>query len=520
MIDLGGFSISFAQRNSMVMIVILYTIVIVGLGLWVKWISNQRKDNTLASYLTGGGGLNAFEVAMFTVTSALAGGTMVGGPGLSYGFGYGSILAVYCGFAMNITMLGTVGKKTAIVGKRIHATTPLQLLRHRYQSKALVIVLAISFILFATAQSASNLMVAAKLFTAITGANSYLIGLLIAIVAIVIYTLSGGVKSLARVCVVQGVLMLASVLVLCLRQHGAINAQFGSIQAAMESVAQIKGSMLLANTWTPMYSISLSLAYGWVMFALPVAIQGNLTYNSSKVVSRSIIISLIVTTLLHLCMTGGAVLTFALNPNLTQPDYSVVYLATTLLPSGIAGFVVAGCFAAVQSTVATVLMLIAAAVAKDLYHDVINPNASEKTVSRLNTIMLIIVSLATVIIGMFPSDFTQILNVFASSGLNLTFLVTLLFGLYWRKATATGAIAASAGGVAAYIIFYFWSRGAGAEFWRNVLNNPHPLTPALVVSFILMLVFSPLGKKVPLGVAEVWFGEDYEEKYALQYNAE
>lgn len=128
----------------MVIVVLLYSVLIVGLGIWVKYVSNRNKDNALSGYLTGGGGLSAFEIAMFTVTSALAGGTMVGGPGLSYGFGFGSIVAVYCGFAMNITILGTVGKKIAIVGHRIGAMTPFQLLRHRYQSKALVIILGIA----------------------------------------------------------------------------------------------------------------------------------------------------------------------------------------------------------------------------------------------------------------------------------------------------------------------------------------------------------------------------------------
>ncbi len=125
MIDLGGFSISYQQRNMMILVVVVYSIVIVGLGLWVKKAQKKDKASSLAGYLTGGGGLNAFEISMFTETSALAGGTMVGGPGLSYGFGFVSIVAVYCGFAMNLTILGTIGKKIAIVGHRINAMTPL-----------------------------------------------------------------------------------------------------------------------------------------------------------------------------------------------------------------------------------------------------------------------------------------------------------------------------------------------------------------------------------------------------------
>lgn len=517
MLDLGGFSITYSQRSQMVAVVLAYSVLVVGLGLFVKIKGKKHEENKLAGYLTGGGGLNSFEVAMFTVTSALAGGTMVGGPGLSYGFGLISILTVFTGFAMNLSIMGAIGRKIAIVNQRIHAVTPIQLLRHRFQSKALAYILGISIIFFGTAQASSNLMVAAKLFTAITGGSSYLFGLLLAVIAIVIYTMSGGVKSLARICVVQGVLMVGAVTVLCTREYGAVFAQYGSIQTAMERVAQVKPELMLAQTWQPLYSFGLCLLYGWSCFAMPVAIQSNLTYNSPKRFFRAIVVGTVTTFVLHFAMTGSAMLTFSLNPNLTQPDYSVVYLATTMLPGVVAGFVIAGCFAAVQSTVATLLLIAASAVCKDLYQGCINPEISDEQVGKLNIVFLIVLSAAAVIIGLYPSDFTQLLNTFAGGGMIITFLIPLLFGLYSRRATPAGAVVSSLGGFLSYIGCYLLSKSFPV-LWSDVMGNANPLLPAIVISLVLMLCVSRFTRKVPLGIFEVWFGEAYEERFCTEYN--
>lgn len=517
MIDLGGFSITYGQRTQMVAVLLVYSVLIIGLGIWVKKINAGNKSNKFASYLVGDSSFNSFEIAMFTVTTALAGGTMVGGPGLSYGFGFVSILSVFAGFAMNLTILGTIGKKVAIVGRRIHALTPLQLLRHRFQSKTLTYILGLALIIFTTTASASNLMIAAKLFTAITGVSSYFIGLFIAIIAIIIYTMSGGIKSLGRICVVQGILMVIVVTLLCVREYSAVADKFGSIQAAMETVAIQNPTLVRADTWTPFYSFGLSLLYGWSCFASATAVQGNLVYNSTWKMARAIIIGVICTTVIHFAMTGSAVLTYALNPNLEQPDYSVVYLASSLLPGSVAGFAIAACFAAVQSTVAAQLLLIAAAVSKDIYKDCMKPDLSEEKLTRLNNVVLLLVSTIAVIIGLFPTTFTQFLNIFAGGGNTIAIMMPILFGLYWRNATASGAVASSLGGMVSYVCFYLLSVKM-TDFWRNTLGNPHPLLMAMIVSFFLMIVVSKCTKKVPLGICEVWFGEDYDESFCNQYD--
>lgn len=208
MIDLGGFQITTGEQMQIIAIVVLYSLVVVALGFYVKTRGRGGGSSKLSHFLTGGSGLSGLEVGM---------------------------------------------------------------------------------VAFVIPKISSQLMVSAKLFTAITGGESYLLGLLIATAVTVIYTLSGGLKSVTRICVFQGVLMVGVVLVIFFRQYSMVYERFGSVQAAYEYVAEIQPQLLSADNWTPMYTLGMALLYGWASFGQPGATHTALTYRSPKAFSRAII---------------------------------------------------------------------------------------------------------------------------------------------------------------------------------------------------------------------------------------
>ena len=517
MIDLGGFTITTSEQIQIIAIVVIYSVVVVALGLYVKAKSRQGGSDRLSHFLTGGSGLNGLEVGMVSMTFGLAGGTMVSGPGLSYGVGFISIVAIFAGIIGVFATFGNCGKKASIVGRRLGASTIIQLMHHRFQSKRLAYVMVLGMVAFVIPKISSQLMVSAKLFTAITGGESYLLGLLIAMAVTVIYTLSGGLKSVTRICVFQGFLMVGVVLVIFFRQYSMVYEQFGSVQAAYEYVAEIQPQLLSADNCPPMYTLGMALLYGWASFGQPGATHTALTYRSPKAFSQAIIISLVCSTFIQLALSGSSVLTYALNPNLTEPDYAVVYLSTTMLSGVLAGFVIIACFAAVQSTVAGLLLVTAASVCKDLYQECFRPDASEKSISRFNAIALAVISVLAVVVGMHPTRFTQLLNTFSGAGLDLVFVMPLLFGLFWKGATEMGAISCVVGGLGSYVLMYI-SRAAALAFWSTYLFDMHPIVPSMVLSMLLMVVVSRHTKKVPLGVCQVWFSSDYDERFCHEYN--
>lgn len=293
--------------------------------------------------------------------------------------------------------------------------------------------------------------------------------------------------------------------------------RFGSVQAAYEYVAQIQPGLLMADNWTPLYSLGMALLYGWASFGQPGATHTALTYRDPKAFSKALVISLICSGFIQLAMSGSSVLAYALNPNLTQPDYVVVYLSTTMLSGVLAGFTIIACFAAVQSTVAGLLLVTAGAICRDFYQECLRPQADEKELSRVNAAVLLLIGVLSVLIGLHPIRFTQLLNVFSGAGLDIVFIMPLLFGLYWKKATEQGALWSIGGGLAVYIACYVIQQAAPG-FWEQWALDAHPAIPGFIASMILMIVVSRFTRKVPLGICEVWFGKEYEERFCGEYD--
>lgn len=435
-----GFTISASTQQAIMIVFILYTAIIVGLGAYVKFASrNENSSQKLAGFLTGGGNLGSLAVGLIMVTNIMSSGGMVGGPGMSYGTGFIWSLCVFCSFINIFMSLGSVGKKMSILGRRTGAQTVLGLFRHRYQSKVFSTFLGLSFIIFLIPYSASQFTGGGRLFAVVTGTGNYRIGVLLFAVITLVYTLTGGIKSISKIAVFQGAIMIFSVISIYVVTGGAILEEYGSLQAAMEFVQESKPSLLDATTWAPLYFIG-----------------------------------------------TACVQSFALIP----------------LPHAMAGIVIAGAVAAIQSTVAAFFIIIASTIVKDIYKTLVKPDMTMEEENKGNMIFTTLAAVVAIVFAMFPSEYLQTIVNFAIGGLASGFFFPLFFGLYWKKATPAAGIFGTISGTLVYIVA------------SSVSSPIHPILCALAVSGIGMLVVSQFTPKVKRGVFEVWFGEHYDERYA------
>ncbi|MFB2021789.1 hypothetical protein ACEVJL_09890 [Pseudoflavonifractor sp. P01025] len=435
-----GFTISASTQQAIMIVFILYTAIIVGLGAYVKFASrNENSSQKLAGFLTGGGNLGSLAVGLIMVTNIMSSGGMVGGPGMSYGTGFIWSLCVFCSFINIFMSLGSVGKKMSILGRRTGAQTVLGLFRHRYQSKVFSTFLGLSFIIFLIPYSASQFTGGGRLFAVVTGTGNYRIGVLLFAVITLVYTLTGGIKSISKIAVFQGAIMIFSVISIYVVTGGAILEEYGSLQAAMEFVQESKPSLLDATTWAPLYFIG-----------------------------------------------TACVQSFALIP----------------LPPAMAGIVIAGAVAAIQSTVAAFFIIIASTIVKDIYKTLVKPDMTMEEENKGNMIFTTLAAVVAIVFAMFPSEYLQTIVNFAIGGLASGFFFPLFFGLYWKKATPAAGIFGTISGTLVYILA------------SSVSSPIHPILCALAVSGIGMLVVSQFTPKVKRGVFEVWFGEHYDERYA------
>lgn len=517
--DLGGFSITSSTSSTMLVIFAIYSVLIIGMGFYIKYAAKKGGSDNLASFLTGGGGLGAFAIAMIAATNSMAGGTMITAPGLGYAIGFTAALIYYGGFLTAAYGLGSVGRKVAIIRDRTGAVTFLQLVRLRFHSSKVVAALALTgafgLVFFATGQITSG----AKVFAAVTGSNAYYLGLVLTIVITVIYTISGGVKSMAKVAIVQGVVMLLATFsiigVLCMKNAEA----HGSFQAALQALGTAYPGALKANT-----GMSFCNALGTALFAgvglgaMPHALSVTMTYNNHKKLKQGIMISCVIFTLVQgiMCFTGP--LAYSLNPNLVTRDYATIYTATNLLPSWVGGIIFCGIFAAIQSSIAGMCMAGASALAKDFIIDCFKPAADVKEQKKINDICVLGMSLVATIVALKPTDLTQYMINFAVGAIASAWYFPVLLGMYWKRCTAKGMFASTVGGFVSYIICYFISSVIpSTKAWRaSSLGGINSFIPAVLISLILLVLISRAtqSNKVKLGYFQVFFCEDYDEKYA------
>ena len=516
-IDLGGFTLSTSTQRIWLIFLIVYSIAIVGMGLYVQIMSRRGGDNKFATFLTGGGNLGAVAIAMISCTNLAAGGVMMGAPGLTYSVGFIYSICVFSGFLSTFASLMAVGRKAAIVRNRLGATTFIQLMRHRFQSKKVAVVMAIGGFIFLSCYASGQITSGAKLLSAITGGKVYTWGLILITLIAVIYTLTGGMKSLAKVAVVQGAVIVVAVCAVFVSQRLNVTEQYGSIQSAMEFVAESKPSLLKATVWTPLYTFGTMLLTSWALSSFPHGLNVTMTYNSPKKYAHAIIIGTVTFILMQGIMSSIGPLNYALNQNITTADYNTIYIASDLVPPWVGAVLIASIVAAIQSSIAGMCIAAASGIAKDIYKDIIKTDAPEKSVSRVNYIALICSALISILIALKPTTYTQLLINFSIGGLAASWIMPVLFGLYSRKATGAACFASSLTGLIAYLVGFLLSNYA-KPFWVGVLGNVHPVVPACLLSFLVMIIVSKNTKKVPFGIYQVWFGQEYDESYAKEYN--
>jgi cation/acetate symporter len=161
------------------------------------------------------------------------------------------------------------------------------------------------------------------------------------------------------------------------------------------------------------------------------------------------------------------------------------------LPYTIAALVAAGGLAAALSTADGLLVVIASAVAHDIFFRTLRPNASTETRIRLGKGMVLVAAACAALAAMPRLALIVQMVAWAFSLAAASFFPVVLMGIFWKRANGPGAIAGMVGGLAV-TIFYMVMNYLNPEF--NVLGITH-LSAGIFgvpVNFALIYVVSML----------------------------
>jgi SSS family solute:Na+ symporter len=134
-------------------------------------------------------------------------------------------------------------------------------------------------------------------------------------------------------------------------------------------------------------------------------------------------------------------------PDLAKPDLALPMVLLHGVPAAVGGIGLAAVFSAELSTADAVLFMLTTSLSQDFYKRFVNPGAPDAQVLRVTRITGVIAGACGVIVAIIAASVVDALSIFYTL-MAVGLFVPILAGLFTRRPSATGALAAIIVGVA------------------------------------------------------------------------
>ena len=496
-------------------IILVAFVVYMGMMILIGALNSKQSNNE--DYFLGGRGLGSWTAALSAQASDMSGWLLMGLPGAIYVAGTGEVwiaIGLLIGTILNWFLVARRLRKYTIVAN--NSLTIPSFFENRFHDKkgVLKVVSSIIVIVFFAVYTASAFASGAKLFANVFGSGAddhtaYMIGLIVAAVVILVYTLLGGFKAVCYTDFIQGLLMLVAILAVPIIAYIGIS---GDLTGALASkgVTDPAGftSLMKDSEGNPISFVSIISNLGWALgyFGMPHILVRFMAIKSDKEVKKSRIIA-IVWVILSLGAASflGLVARGFLNEDLVASGKSEVVFIKTIqqIFSGnvilvfIGGVFLCGILAAIMSTADSQLLVTASAVSEDMYKGVIKKNASEKSALNVGRIAVIVVAIIAFVIALDPKSSVMNLVSDAWAGFGAAFGPIILLSLFWKRFNLPGAVAGMVTGFATVILWDYIPFGGETLYAKTGLYSlVLGFALALVVAVIVALITKKPSKEI------------------------
>ena len=149
----------------------------------------------------------------------------------------------------------------------------------------------------------------------------------------------------------------------------------------------------------------------------------------------------------------------------------------------------AGILAATISSSDSYLLIAASAFSKSIYHGILKKDASDKAVLYATRFTLLVIAVLAMLIALDENSIIFSIVSFAWAGFGATFGPIMLFSLFWKRVTRSGAIAGMLAGGGMVFIWKLLLKPLGGVF------GIYELFPAFVISCIAIVIVSMLSQE-------------------------
>jgi len=425
-----------------------YLIVLAFLGMiffvgsiFYKWVGNSD------DFYLAGRNLTPFILAAVLAATNINLYSFIGQSGIAYKYGIPIIWQTWTG---NMAMVFS-GLFVIPIFRRLRIRTIPEFLEMRYSKgvRTLVAVIWVFRLAFWLGVVLYTAVTAAQI---ITGLHSFTGLVLILSVVVIIYTMLGGMWSVAFTDVIQFILMLGGALILLPIAMSYVGWWPGL-------VAKLPKDSLTLVQQNGMYSWKFVIAIFLLGIEWACVDQGLLQRafgaESTRTVAKGLVLAAIITTPFALLWNLPGLAARVIFPALANPDTAVPLLLAHFIPNIVLGVIVVGLFSSQLSATSGNLNGIATVFASDIYENVINRKATDKDVILVARIITILAGIAMIIfayaVPILGGAVNAYLTVIAIMDMPL-FIIAIVYGLLWKRANWQGAIAGYFSGAIAGII--------------------------------------------------------------------
>ncbi|MEA5038051.1 Osmoregulated proline transporter OpuE [bioreactor metagenome] len=491
-----------AGESTLITLVLIavYFVVLLGIGVWAS-----KKIKSSEDYMLAGRSLGFWLFTLLIVCSICSGMTLVGTSGFGFASGWPGIweqIFVPLSAAFCIIFFGSKLNK---IGRKNGCMTLEDYFALRYENTRELRALS------ALASIAVSLVYLVGQYTAISIVLIWVFGLehwqalLIAGVIITAYTVIGGLYAVSWTGLVQGLILIFGVILVApfiLTYAGGIehiNLVLATIDPNLVMPWFPSGSTAAYAYCTPEYLFSFGILLIVGLACAPHVLSNVFAARKTSYFKWAPIVAfliyLVIMLLVKLCgmavrsMQADGLLEGIVPEGGKVADFALMYGIQAASPS----ILITGLFAvivlsAVMSTTDRLMLTVGTTFSWDIFKTMLRPKATERQVVVVSQICVLIAAVISLILAINPPEMLAFL-IWLGIGLMLcAFAVPMIAGLYWRRATAKGAIASMLVGLISCLAF--------GAYYNFVEKLPmHFSIYALVCAIAAMIIVSLLTKK-------------------------
>lgn len=482
-----------SQKLPFLIVMFLYIGFMIGIGIYA-----QRRTQSLSDFLTMSGKAGAVLSGLAYFATQYSMSTFMGVPGTIYSVGYAGMTVSVPGivFSMMIPAL-LVGRRLIRMGHKYGMLTMADYLSDRYESTSIRGLLAVIMIVFLVPMMGAQTIGGGHIFSIYTGWSRD-VGVIIMGATVITYCITGGIRSIMITDVIQGCLMVATAVVTFL----AALKLGGGMEVINQALLAEDPALLTHPGPKNQYPIGnyISMIVLWSFFTIgqPHLFTKFFTMKSYNVMFKAVILGtigmLFSATLIEWCGVTGRIAV----PGLEAGDQVVPMILHNGVPAIVSALMVAGIFSAGMSTVSSLLLTSTSAVSRDLYQKILKKGeASDETTLRISRYVTLVLGIMAIGMGIYNihhggSIFALVL--FAFGGLGI-WVAPILCGMYWKRATTTGAFAGVIAGEIIYICMKLAGKVEALAFTKKLqIGGVDPLIPAWFIAMAVLIVVSLMTK--------------------------